>query len=50
MGNKYTFAFPSVEVDGELPSGGKKDLIEVSLNFTVAKIPPTITRSPYVAP
>jgi hypothetical protein len=44
LGNKYTFNFPAVEVDGELPSGGKRDLIEVTLNFTVAKKPPTITR------
>lgn len=44
LGNKYTFNFPAVEVDGELPSGGKRDLIEVALNYTVAKISPTITR------
>lgn len=44
LGNKYTFNFPAVEVDGELPSGGKRDLIEVTLNYTVAKISPTITR------
>lgn len=50
VGNKYTFSFPAVEVDGELPSGGKRDLIEVTLNYTVAKQSPTITRAPYVAP
>lgn len=44
LGNKYTFNFPAVEVDGELPSGGKRDLIEVTLNYTVAKLSPTITR------
>lgn len=44
LGNKYTFAFPAVEVDGELPSGGKRELIEVTLNYTVAKQSPTITR------
>lgn len=48
LGNKYTFAFPSVEVDGELPNGGKRDLIEVTLNYTVAKVSPTITRVPFV--
>lgn len=48
--NKYTFNFPAVEVDGELPSGGKRDLVEVTLNYTVAKQAPTITRAPYVAP
>lgn len=44
LGNQYTFNFPAVEVDGELPSGGKRDLIEATLNYTVAKISPTITR------
>jgi hypothetical protein len=44
LGNKYTFSFPAVEVDGELPNGGKRDLIEVTLNYTVAKLSPTITR------
>lgn len=50
LGNKYTFDFPAVEVDGELPNGGKRDLIEVTLNWTVSKQAPTITRAPYVAP
>lgn len=45
LGNSYTFNFPAVEVDGELPSGGKRDLIEVTLNYTVAKQSPTITRA-----
>jgi len=49
LGNQYIFDFPAVEVDGDLPSGGKRDLIEVSLNYTVAKISPTITRVPFVA-
>ena len=44
LGNKYTFNFPAVEVDGELPSAGKRDLVEVTLNYTVAKLSPTITR------
>ncbi|MBP0948949.1 phage tail tube protein [Pseudomonas capsici] len=44
LGNKYTFNFPAVEVDGELPSGGKRDLIQVELSYTVAKQSPTITR------
>ncbi|WP_288078312.1 phage tail tube protein [Pseudomonas sp.] len=47
-GNKYIFNFPAIEVDGDLPSGGKRDLIEVTFNYTVAKIPPTITRVPFV--
>lgn len=49
LGNKYVFAFPAIEVDGDLPNGGKNDLIQVSLNYTAAKISPTITRVPFVA-
>ena len=48
LGNKYIFDFPAVEVDGELPNGGKRDLVEVTLNYTVAKVSPTITRVPFV--
>lgn len=44
LGNKYTFSFPSVEMDGPLPSGGKRDIIQANLNWTVAKVAPTITR------
>ncbi|AVI87787.1 hypothetical protein XJ28_18780 [Pseudomonas syringae pv. tomato] len=44
LGNKYTFNFPAVEVDGELPSGGKRDLIKIELSYTVSKVSPTITR------
>ncbi|WP_434681364.1 hypothetical protein J3P77_09655 [Pseudomonas sp. R1-18] len=46
LGNSYTFDFPALEIDGELPNGGKRDLIEVTLNYTVAKVAPTITRAP----
>lgn len=49
LGNKYTFGFPAIEVDGELPNGGKRDLIEVTLNYTVSKLAPTITRAPAAA-
>lgn len=44
LGNKYTISLPAIEVDGELPSGGKRDLLEVTLNYTVSKIAPTVTR------
>lgn len=44
LGNKYTFNLPAIEVDGELPSGGKRDLLEVTLNYTVSKQAPTVTR------
>lgn len=50
VGNRYTLNLPSIEVDGDLPNGGKRDLIEVTLNYTVSKLAPTITRAPYVAP
>lgn len=49
LGNRYTFNFPAIEVDGDLPNGGKRDLIEVTLNYTVAKVAPTVTRAPVVA-
>lgn len=49
LGNSYTFDFPALEIDGDLPNGGKRELIEVTLNFTVSKIPPTITRAPFTA-
>ena len=48
LGNQYVFDFPAIEVDGDLPNGGKRDLIEVTLNYTVAKIAPTLTRVPFV--
>jgi hypothetical protein len=50
LGNQYVFEFPAVEVDGELPSGGKRDLIEVTLNYVVARLSPTITRIPFAGP
>lgn len=50
LGNKYVFDFPALEVDGELPSGGKADLLEIQLNFTVSKKAPIITRIPAPPP
>ncbi len=50
LGNRYTIAIPSFEVDGELPNGGKRDIIQVTLNWSAAKTPPTITRAPAAAP
>lgn len=47
LGNEYLFTFPAVEVDGELPNGSKTDLLEVTLNYTVAKQAPTIKRTPF---
>ncbi|MFJ3486575.1 phage tail tube protein [Pseudomonas sp. NPDC090202] len=48
LGNQYVLNFPAVEVDGDLPNGGKRDLIEVTLNYTVSKLAPTITRVAFV--
>ena len=48
LGNRYDLSFPALEVDGDLPSGGKRELIEVTLNWTVSKLAPTITRAPFV--
>ncbi|QHF03340.1 hypothetical protein N015_13350 [Pseudomonas asturiensis] len=49
LGNTYTLNFPALEIDGDLPNGGKRDLIEVTLNYTVSKLAPTITRAPAAA-
>lgn len=49
LGNAYTFNFPKVEIDGELPSGGKRDIIQATLNWTAVKETPTITRVPKTA-
>ncbi len=46
LGNKYEFEFPAVEIDGELPSGGKRDILQAELTYTVAKVSPKITRTP----
>lgn len=46
LGNKYEFELPSVELDGELPNGGKRDILQAELTFTVAKVSPKITRTP----
>lgn len=48
LGNAYQFNFPALEIDGDLPNGGKRDIIELTLNYTVAKQAPTITRVPFV--
>lgn len=48
LGNSYLFSFPSLEVDGDLPNGDKRSIIELTLNYTVARQAPTITRVPFV--
>lgn len=46
-GNKYIFNLPAVEVQGDLPSAGKRDIVQVELQWTVARQAPTITREPF---
>ena len=38
-----------MEVSGDLPSGGKRDIVQVTLNWTAVKEAPTITRVPQTA-
>lgn len=44
-GNTYTLSLPEVEIDGDLPSGGLEDILQVELNYTARNTPPSITRS-----
>lgn len=48
LGNSYLFNFPALEIDGDLPNGDKRSIIEVTLNYTVARQAPTLTRVPFV--
>ena len=45
----YTFFLPEMEVSGDWPDGGATDIIQVELSYTGRRIPPTITRIPFVA-
>lgn len=49
IGNRYVFDLPSIEINGDLPTGGKNDILQATLNYTVSKIAPTLTRIPAVA-
>lgn len=42
----YEFLIPEMEVSGDWPDGGATDIIQVELNFTARRVPPTITRLP----
>ncbi|AIR90524.1 phage tail tube protein [Pseudomonas cremoricolorata] len=42
----YDFVIPELEVTGDWPDGGATDIIQVELNFTARRVPPTITRLP----
>lgn len=45
-GNQYVIEIPAVQVTGDIPDGGKSDLIEISLEYTAVRVSPTITRIP----
>ena len=42
----YTFLIPEMEVSGDWPDGGATDIVQVELNYTARRVPPTITRLP----
>lgn len=42
----YTFFIPEMEVSGDWPDGGATDIIQVDLEYTARRVPPTITRLP----
>ncbi|MFV7440827.1 phage tail tube protein [Pseudomonas vlassakiae] len=42
----YTFFIPEMEVSGDWPDGGATDIIQVELEYTARRVPPTITRLP----
>lgn len=46
LGNSYNINLPKCEVDGDLPSGGRTDILQIDLNLTIAKQSPVITRIP----
>lgn len=44
----YTFFLPEMEVSGDWPDGGATDIVQVELSYTGRRVPPTITRVPFV--
>lgn len=42
----YTFSIPEMEVSGDWPDGGATDIVELELEYTARRVPPTITRLP----
>lgn len=42
----YTFFIPEMEVSGDWPDGGATDIVQVELEYTARRVPPTITRLP----
>lgn len=46
VGNSYTLTIPTAEITASLPSGGKDEILQATLEFTVVKDAPTLTRVP----
>ncbi|MNJ58052.1 Fructan beta-fructosidase precursor [compost metagenome] len=42
----YNILIPEMEVTADWPDGGSTDIIQVELNYTARRVPPTITRLP----
>lgn len=49
-GNSYTITIPTSEIVLGLPSGGKGDILQATLEFTVVKDSPILVRKPKVVP
>lgn len=45
-GNQYVLEIPAAQVTGDIPDGGKEDLLELTLEYTAVRVSPTITRIP----
>lgn len=46
LGNQYVLEIPAAQVTGDIPDGGKEDLLELTLEYTAVRVSPTITRIP----
>lgn len=42
----YSVLLPELEVNGNWPDAGAEDIVQVELNYTGRRVPPTITRLP----
>lgn len=46
LGNQYVLEIPAAQVTGDIPDGGKNDLLELTLEYTAVRLSPTLTRIP----
>lgn len=46
LGNQYVLEIPAAQVTGDIPDGGKNDLLQLTLEYTAVRVSPTITRIP----